>query len=258
MVCRKRFKALYRVVTSWKKLKSALCAPKFDEATEYSYRWAERLREQIGNRMEIILLLISDAVRDKVEKALKDNPDAMLIHYNHGEEDALIGQDTRPVVDLGNVNLLRARESYNMNCLSARTLGKAAYQNGCLAYWGYTEVVSFTSDAEENFCEAFNCGLLLRLEGKSWKECLELTKAKMTEIIDDLVKRGNTLAAMSLREDRDSLHCWGKDIEEPREECPVSRFTVFLFGYKTLSKLRKIRNFLAKHPQKIPVGYCFF
>jgi len=90
------------------KLKGVLCAPKFDEATEYSYKWAERLREQIGNRMDIILLLISDAVRDKVEKALKENPDAMLIHYNHGEEDALIGQDTRPVVDLGNVNLLRA------------------------------------------------------------------------------------------------------------------------------------------------------
>lgn len=223
-------------------MKGILVAPKFDDATEYSYKWAEKLREQIGNQMDLILLLVSDAIREKVETALKENTDAMLIHYDHGNEDALIGQDTQPVVDLGNVSLLEGRESYNMNCLSAKTLGKEAYENGCLAYWGYVEVVSFTTDAEQDFCTAFNYGLLLRLEGKSWKECLELTKTKMTEIVADLMNRGNTLAAMALTSDRNALHCWGPGIETPTEECPVSRFIISLFGYGTLNTLRKMRN----------------
>lgn len=228
-------------------MKGIFAAPKFDEATEYSYKWNERLREKVGNRMEIIPLLLADAIRENVEGALKDHPDALLIHYNHGSEDAIYGQDERPVVDLTNVSLLKNREVYNMNCLSAKTLGKAAYQNGCLAYWGYVEVVSFTTDAEQDFCEAFNYGFLLRIEGKAWKECLESTKAKMTEIIDDLVKRGNGIAAMLLREDRDALHCWAKDVEEPHEECPFSRLIVSLLGYRALSTLRKIRNRLLKH-----------
>jgi len=223
-------------------LKGILVAPRFDDVTEYSYKWAERLREQIGSRMETLPLILGDAVRSEVEEALEQDVEAMLIHYDHGDEDRLIGQDGKPVVDLGNVSLLRGREAYNMNCLSGKILGKDAYRKGCLAYWGYVEVVTFTSDAEEDFCEAFNYGLLVRLEGKTWKECLDAAKERMTEIVDDLVKRGNTLAAMCLREDRDALHCWGEGIEEPEETCPVSRFIVVFFGYQILSKLRRIRE----------------
>jgi len=226
-------------------LKGILVAPRIDDVTEYSLKWAQTLKENIGKRMESVPLFLADAVRDKVEEALTQDPGAMLIHYDHGDEDRVIGQDGNPVIDLENVSLLGGRESYNMNCLSGKTLGKAAYKKGCLAYWGYVEVVSFTSDAEQDFCDAFNYGLLLRLEGKSWKECLDAAKARMTEIVDDLVKRGNGLAAMCLREDRDALHCWGNGIEEPTEECLVSRFIVFLAGYKTLSKLREIRCYVA-------------
>lgn len=215
--------------------------PRFDEATEYSYQWNERLRDKIGNRMTFILLLMTDAIRENVERALRENPDIMLIHYDHGLEDALIGQDERPVVDLVNVALLKGRESYNMNCLSAQTLGKAAYQDGCKAYWGFTQIVSFTTDAEEDFCEAFNYGLLYYLEGHSWEECLEQAKAEMTRIIDDLVKRGNGLAAMLLREDRDALVCYDGD-SPPPEPCPASRIIVRLFGYRVLTKLRQLRD----------------
>lgn len=186
-------------------------------------------------------MLISDAIRQKTEQALKDNLNALLIHYDHGNETSLIGQDGNPVVDLENVILLKARACYNMNCLSARTLGKVAYENGCMSYWGYTNVVSFTTDVEKEFGEAFNYGLLLYVQGKDWKECLELTKARMTEIIDDLVKRGNAFAAILLREDRDALVCYNGG-PPPPETCSVSRTIVKLFGYKTLAKLRKIRD----------------
>ena len=65
----------------------------------------------------------------------------------------------------------------------------------------------------------------------------------MTELIDALVKAGKGLAASCLRWDRDHLHCWGEGIEEPPpESCLVSRLIVSLFGYRTLWKLRRIRD----------------
>lgn len=228
-------------------MKGIFVAPEFDDVTVFSFKWNERLRDEIGDRMEKELLLVNDATRANDEYALKKYPTAIHIHYDHGNEDSIIGQDGKAVIDLSNVSLLSGREAYNMNCLSAKTLGKAAYEAGCLAYWGFVEVVSFTSDAEKDFGEAFNYGFLLRIEGKSWKECLDLTKARMTEIIDDLVKRGNGLAAMLLREDRDALHCWGPGIETPTEGCPVSKGIVFLFGYGTLNALRKMRSRLTRN-----------
>jgi hypothetical protein len=226
-------------------MKGIFCVPKFDAPTEYSYEWNERLREQIGNKMDKILLLIADAVKSNVEKALKENPDVMLIHYDHGDTDRLIGQDEQPVVDLTNVSLLKGRVSYNMNCLSAQTLGKQAYKDGCLAYWGYVQVVSFTTDAEQDFCTAFNFGLLYWLQGHSWKECLDETRAEMTRIIDSLMAKGNTMAAMALMSDRDALHCWGSGIETPTEPCLVSRTISKLFGYRVLTRLRKFRDSIA-------------
>jgi len=223
-------------------MKAICVVPKFDEPTEYSSKWNEKLRTSIGGQGEFILLLMADAIRENAEESLKNNPDVMLIHYDHGNEDRLIGQDRRAVVDLVNVALLKDREVYNMNCLSAKTLGKAAYKDGCRAYWGYIREVAFTTDVEEDFCEAFNYGLLLRVQGKSWKECLELTKEKMTQIIEDLVKRGNVIGAMCLVQDRDALRCWEKDTEIPTEPCPVSRAIANLFGYRVLTKLRRFRD----------------
>lgn len=222
-------------------MKGICFAPEFDEPTEYSYKWNERLRDQIGDRMEKILLLKSDALRNNLEQALKENPDAILIHYDHGSEDAIYGQDGNPAIDLNNVILLKGRIAYNMNCLSAKILGKVAYEDGCKAYWGSVEVVSFTTDAEEEFCRAFNFGLLYWLEGHSWKETLEETKREMTKIIDELVKQGNGMAAMLLREDRDALVCYDES-PPPQETCPVSRMIVSAFGFKTLTRLRRLRS----------------
>jgi len=228
-------------------MKGIFVVPKFDDATFYSHLWNERMREQIGDRMEKELLLIEDAIRAKDEEALLRDPTAMHVHYDHGSEDAIYGNDLVPVIDLDNVSLLKGRTAYNMNCLSAKTLGKAAYKEGCLAYWGSITEVSFTSDAEEKFGEALNYGLLMVVEGKTWLEALQLARDKMTEIVDELVSQGNGLAAMLLREDRDALHCWGPGIETPTEECPVSRTIVSLFGYKTLQKLRIMRMKVKQH-----------
>ena len=222
-------------------MKCILVAPQFDEATQYSYRWAQKLKQAIGGQAEIVPLLLADAVRAKVEDALRSNPDAVLIHYDHGNQTSLIGQDMLPVLDLRNVALLSKHESYNMNCLSAVTLGKQAYKDGCLAYWGYTQEVAFTTEGEEKFGDAFGYGLILRVSGKTWAECLNLAREKMTEIVNEFVDEGNPIAAMSLRQDRDALVCYDGS-PPPPENCPVSRIIAALLGYRALTRLRQVRD----------------
>lgn len=242
-------------------MEEAVCdAPSFDAATEYSFKWFDRLRDVIESQVRLFLLLEYSAVKSEVEKSLGEHPQAIFVHYDHGDEDRLIGQDKLPVIDLTNIEFLKGREVYVMACLSAKTLGKAAYAMGCLAYWGNTEVVSFTSDAERYFGEAFNYGLLLRLEGRPWKECLELAKERMTEIMDELNRQGNFIAAALLMGDRDSLVCYDGSVPPeppsppPPEPCIVSRMIVAAFGYRTLAILRRARNFLLKLCWKVNRG----
>lgn len=186
-----------------------------------------------------------DAIREKVEEALKENLDISIAHYDHGSEDKIWGNDERPVIDLETAHLLKRRQCYNNNCSSAKTLGAEAHRLYEATYWGYTEVFYFTTDAKEEFKEAVNYGFKRRVDGFSWKECLEKTKKRMTEIIDALVKAGKALAASCLRHDRDHLVCWGVD-EPPPPTCPVSRLIAFLFGYSTLHALRGLRAKISK------------
>lgn len=209
--------------------------PRFDTATKYSWEWCQEivdLLEREGKRY--IDLSIADAVRSTVEAALKANPDAMLLHYDHGGEDCLYGNDAKPAIDLANNKLLKNRVSYNMNCSSAKRLGADSTLRYDTIYWGYMDVVSFTTDATNEFKEAFNYGFKLFLQiGGDWAVVLRLTKEKMTEIIDGLIKKGKVFAATHLRRDRDILVCYTPENPPeppPPSDCPIRGALIFLFG----------------------------
>jgi len=204
--------------------------PVFDEVTEITFNEAQDVIDYFTEKgVAYIDLAKEDAVREKVEKVLKETPDINVHHADHGSEDKIWGNDDRPVIDLENVELLRGRAIHNNNCSSAKKLGVEAWKRGCLAFWGYTEVVYFTTDALEEFKEAMNYGLKRRVDGFSWSDCLKKTKERMTELIDALVKAGKALAASCLRHDRDSLVCYNS--QPPAEpSCPVRRLSVKVFG----------------------------
>lgn len=137
---------------------------------------------------------------------------------------------------------MKGRGAYAQNCSSAKHLGAKARREGCEAYFGYTEPFVYTSDAKEEFKRFVNEGIKRRVDGLPWKQCLDITKKLATELIDALVEAGKVLAASCMRFDRDHLHCWGEGIEEPPEECPVSRFITYVFGYRVLMFLRRVRD----------------
>jgi len=219
--------------------------PLMDEATQYTFQWCKEIVDFLNNQGESILdLPNNNAVRENVEKGLKENPSALYIHYGHGDQDRLVGDDALPVVDLNNVDLLSGREVYTMACLSARVLGVTAYNKKCVAFWGYVEVVSFTTDALEEFKEALNYGFYLRFKGKGFKERVDETKAKMQEITNKLIADGKFMAASCMDSNMNALVCYDGGAPPP-EACPVSRVIARLFGYRVLTTLRKIRDRLS-------------
>jgi len=128
-------------------MKALICRPKFDSATEYTFAFAAEILEwcqQAG--IEVTELAEEDAIRPAVENALERFNPEIFVFYDHGDKDALIGQDGKAVIDIKNCDRLAGKEVFTLACLSAKDLGPEVWRKGG-TYWGYTEVVSFATDS---------------------------------------------------------------------------------------------------------------
>jgi hypothetical protein len=223
-----------------------LVAPKFDSATEYSYDWSCKAKDMLEEKGYKIIDIGGRRVsRIEVTEALKENSVAIYIHYNHGSEDAHWGSENEAVVDLENVGLLSGRETYCMNCLSAKKLGVEAWKGKATGYWGYSEVFTFTTEALDEFGEFANSGLKFRLEGKSWKECLQLAKDLAESLAQKLVAAGKYIASVILQGDADALRCYTEDMPPP-SDCAFRRLAIRLFGPKIGWKLPSPMKLVSK------------
>ena len=200
-------------------MKAVLVRPRFDEPTEHTYAFAEEILKWSQQRgISIIDLAEGKAVRQRVEQELTQDID-LYIHYDHGNEDALIGQDKKATVDLKNCHLLANKQTYTLACLSAKRLGVEVWRKGG-RYWGYVEVVSFTTDALPEFQEAFNCGFHYRfIEGDTHENSLRRAKDTFTRLSLKLVDAGKTLAAICIRQNRDALVYYDAHGPEEKEGC---------------------------------------
>ncbi|GAI88520.1 unnamed protein product, partial [marine sediment metagenome] len=111
------------------------------------------------------------------------------------------------------------KEVFTLACLSAKELGPEVWSKGG-TYWGYTEVVSYTTDALAEFQEAFNCGFRFRfIENDSHQNALKRGKETFTRLALELVDVGNPFAAIYMREDGDALVYYNANKPEEKEGC---------------------------------------
>lgn len=220
--------------------------PLFDEVTQYTFDEGQDVLDYFEEKgISYIDLAKEDAVREKVEEILKENADINILHYDHGSEDKIWGNDESPVIDLNNIKLLKGRDCYNNNCSSAKKLGIEAWKLRA-TFWGYTDVFIFSTDSLEEFKTAVNWGIKRRVDGLSWKDCLQKTKEKMTELIDKLVETGRALAASCMRHDREHLVCYNAHPPgEDDTDCWFRKQAIHLFGPKFGWKLPSLQ-FLRK------------
>jgi hypothetical protein len=200
-----------------------IAAPRFDEATQYAYKWALQLAQELGG--EQTRLLEKDATRANFEREIVKH--TLFVFYDHGDVDRLLAQDAEEnMLDLDNVDLVAKKECYVMACLSAEKLGVEAYKRGAV-YWGYVAVFGFTTEEEGLFCEAANYGLIVKVkESLSWKEALQRAKEKFTGLMDGA---RDVWTKIWLRYDRDNLVCYSEE-SPPESKCVFRKLAVKVFG----------------------------
>jgi len=217
-------------------MKLLFFAPRFDTATQYSYAWAMEVEEYARQKgHENINLLIADAVKENLEKAFKNHPDAALIFYDHGNVDCLYGNDEKHAVDLTNNVILKNREVFTMACLSAKKLGADSYLRYGTIYWGSNKNISFTTDALELFQKALNYPIKLRIDGEAdWNNIMGKTIEHDNQIIDEMIGSGKIFAAALQRENRDARRVWTDKTPPPPQEsdCFWRRLWLSLVGQK--------------------------
>ena len=200
-------------------MKAILVRPRFDEVTPYTFAFAAEVLQWCREAgIDTIELAEGEAIRARVEEELAKGID-LFIHYDHGNETALIGQDEKAVIDLSNCDLLAMKETYTLACLSAKSLGVEVWRKEG-KYWGYVEVVSFTTDALPEFQEAFNCGFHYRfIEGDTHQNALSRAKEMFSNLALQLVEDGKTFAAVCMRQNRDSLRYYNAQKPEEGKGC---------------------------------------
>lgn len=202
-----------------KGVKAILCRPRFDDATEHTFAFAsEILRWCRQAGFDITDLAEAKAVRKAVVMELTREV-GLFIHYDHGDEASLIGQDEKAVIDLDNAGLLANKEVFTLACLSAKDLGPEVWRKGG-TYWGYTEIVGFSTDSLSEFQEAFNCGFHYRfIEGDTPQNSLQRAKDTFSRLSLELAAEGKTFAAIFMRENRDNLVYLDSHKPEEKEGC---------------------------------------
>ncbi len=225
--------------------KMVAVAPLFDEVTEFSFEWCNDVLDEIEEQLDLLTeLMDSAAVKSSVESALERDQPNWFIHYDHGSEYVLWGDDEKAVIDLSNLSKLAGMHVYNMNCSSGKGLGSHAVDSGIVEYLGYLDPVAFTTDATEVFKKALNYGLIKAIkEDLPLKDVVEDMRENGYTLADQLRAEGNFIAAGALVQDMNILHVYYEGgPPPPPPPCPVSRGLLALLGWNGLKFFRMLRQ----------------
>jgi len=198
-----------------------------DEVSQYSYRWAEDVISHLKSaNFNVNDLGGREVSKTELFEALDSKDPYVVVHYDHGQEDAWIGNRQEPIFSMSDAHMLSGRIAYSMNCLSAKKLGVAAWREGARAYVGYVEEFAFTQDGEALFREAVGHGLYLYLTGLTdWGEI----KRRMVDKFNEMIAAArDPWTAMWLRSDRDALRVYNGEV--PESGCAFRRAALKLLG----------------------------
>ena len=194
-------------------LKAIGAAPKFDNATEYSFPWYKQeisyLLDTLGQWDLTDSFEIGMAVSTYVHAALREKKPDLFIFYDHGNENHLIGNNHQSLMNASNLHLLKNCSVYTMCCLAAKVLGVKAIHQGTLEWWGYTENYTFTYDAIKEHGDISGYGLrTAHIKGLALKNVVEEARQYFYDKADELRANGKTIAAAVIVRNAQALVCW--------------------------------------------------
>ncbi len=167
-----------------------------------------------------------DTNPDNVAAVIKSyNPD-FIVHYDHGEVFALMGQAEDDsfvaAIDASSVSLLSGRTVATVSCLSAKGLGPLAVQfaEPSRAYLGYDDLCYVNWKYVVAFEDALNAAPLALLEGKTFEEAYYIAYQVHTEKFNEIVSEDPVAAALMLS-NRDHLTRLGDPYEKAYTVLPT-------------------------------------
>lgn len=174
-----------------------------DDFTKQAFDAAQKILPLLNNpNIKVTVLSEKNATKQKVDSALSNNAINLLIHYGHGDTDALYGQadhgnKKEKIIDINSAKQLLKTKGVSVStvsCNSAAQLGPASIDPGTNAYIGYKEEIAFPGKKSSflaKFIDAFNKPIEELLKGAKFQEAFDrgketyLAKIKEIEETDD-------------------------------------------------------------------------
>jgi len=210
-------------------------ANRFDEATQYSFKWYKWIIEKTKGKYELLELLEDQVKRDIFEEQNSTFQPDIIIFYDHGAPDGLVEQGGQGyVIDTQNISQIKGKILYTMACSSAAELGVKAYTLEWV-YVGYTDVFGFTVHDEQIFCEIAGHGFELIVNGET---DYGKVKASMIDKFNEALALPDLdpWTRFWLVHDRDILAVYYEE-QPPPSDCRFRRLAIKLFGPKTAWKI---------------------
>ena len=153
---------------------------------------------------------------EQIEVAINAEKPTLVIHYNHGSNFTLWGQESNvlePGLDDENIAIVSGRMLSTVSCLSATGLGPLAITDGVTSYLGYTDLHTFwTGSYAARFGLAANAANFALLECKTAQEAFDIGWAAYDLLFTQLLAEGgfaaSTVAPTALH-DRDCFALLG-------------------------------------------------
>lgn len=161
--------------------------PRYDEATNYLYYWAEKVIGEAQKKNLTVLDLCDEKanIKDFTGRVEKLNPDLMFLN-GHGDPNRITGQNYEVLVEKDkNETLLSHKITYALSCSAAKNLGQSAVKKGAKAFIGYKEDFIFTYEKDKT---------TKPIEDKTAKLFLEPSNLVVTTLI-----KGNTAKEANIR-----------------------------------------------------------
>jgi hypothetical protein len=170
--------------------------------SDFSYQAAEAVKTKaLAEGWTVTDLTMNNANRANVESTINSVKPDFIIHYDHGSNYTLYGQDSNAsvaVLDAANASLFDGRAASTVSCESALGLGPLAVGENAKAYMGYDDLHWVHLWYLPQFTEAANSANYALLEGKTYQEAYNIAIGKYNEKYIELLGLDGQAAALML------------------------------------------------------------
>ena len=184
-----------------------------DGFTGYSFVAAETVKSAaIAAGWTVTDLQKNNANRTNVNNTINNGAFDLILHYDHGSDYAMYGQDNNQIeaiIDNNDVSLLNGKAASTVSCDTAVGLGPLAITTGARAYLGYSDLNWVYYAWTSQFAAAANAANLALLQGQTFQQAYNAALPVFNQNYQYILAQGDTVAAAALLHNRNCFTLLG-------------------------------------------------